>query len=126
MSTRITITVGQLSCLAELNDSDCAGRICQALPIRARTTTWGQEVYFDIPLACPEADDARQDVQVGELGYWPAGKAFCIFFGPTPASGPDGQPRAAGKVNPIGRVVGDAAVFQAVEDGQEVVLAAAT
>jgi len=126
VSREITITIGQVSCTAELNDSECAGQIYDALPIRAQTSTWGQEIYFDIGVACPQADDAREDVQVGELGYWPVGKAFCIFFGPTPASGPDGQPRAASKVNPIGRVTGDPAVFQAVSGGQEVVLAAGT
>jgi hypothetical protein len=62
---------------------------------------------------------------VGELGYWPPGSAFCIFFGPTPAS-VDDQPQAASPVNVLGRIEGDAAAFRSVRDGQEVVLERAT
>jgi len=109
---------------AELNDSPTARAIEQALPIEASAKTWGDEVYFSIPAACEASDDARADVVVGELGYWPAGNAFCVFFGATPASGADGRPRAAGKVNPIGKVLDEATVLRAVADGQAITIAA--
>lgn len=124
MSKEIFITMGQVRCRAVLNDSPCAAAIHEALPIEASANTWGEEIYFGIGVDFDLADDAREDMDVGELGYWPPGKAFCIFFGRTPASGPDGKPRAAGKVNPIGRLVGDPGVLNAVGDGETVQLAA--
>ncbi|HUS46708.1 MAG TPA: cyclophilin-like fold protein [Phycisphaerae bacterium] len=126
MSQRITIRIGDRSAEAELNDCDCAKKIWAALPIEAVANTWGEEVYFDISVRCELSDDAREDVAVGELGYWPTGTAFCIFFGRTPASGPDGRPRAASKVNPIGHLIGDARVFEKVRDGEKIVLSGKT
>ncbi len=55
--------------------------------------TWGDEIYFAIPVSLKE-DGPRATVEVGDLGYWPPGRAFCIFFGPTPASRGD-EVRAA-------------------------------
>jgi hypothetical protein len=63
--------------------------------------------------------DARAEVEVGELGYWPVGRAFCIFFGPTPAS-TDERPRAYSPVNVLGRVLGDVTCFRAVREGTRV------
>jgi hypothetical protein len=121
MSSRITITAGSVTMEAELNDSPTAQAIWEALPITGRANTWGDEVYFTIPVQAEEEADARADVEVGELGYWPVGRAFCIFFGPTPASdGP--QPRAASAVNILGGVLGDATRFRQVSSGTEVTL----
>jgi hypothetical protein len=122
MPNRITITAGSVTLDAELNDGPTAQAIWEALPISGRANTWGDEIYFTIPVQAEEEPDARADVAVGELGYWPVGSAFCIFFGPTPASdGPD--PRAASPVNILGRVLGDATEFQQVPGGATVVLA---
>jgi hypothetical protein len=109
---------------AELNDSATAQLIWEALPITGRASTWGDEIYFDIPVRAGQAPDARADVEVGELGYWPAGSAFCIFFGPTPVSSGD-QPRAASPVNVVGRVLGDATAFRKVGAGATVTLSKA-
>ena len=124
MSKRIIVTAGGVSAEAELNDSPCAEAIRLALPIASVAATWGEEVYFDIGVQCDLAKAARAEMAVGELGYWPTGRALCIFFGRTPASGPDGAPRAASAVNPVGRIVADATVFEAVRDGQEITVAA--
>jgi len=62
------------------------------------------------------ASDARADVEVGEFGYWPVGRAFCIFFGPTPASRGD-KPRAASPVNPVGHLLDDPAPLRRVKNG---------
>ena len=116
----IKITAGSVSATAQLNDSASASAIWDALPIKARANTWGDEIYFSIPVQLGE-ENGREVMEVGELGYWPPGHAFCIFFGPTPAS--RGQEiRAASPVNPLGRVVGDARVFKAVRSGEAVTL----
>lgn len=122
MGRRIVISAGSVRAEAELNDSSCAQAIYQALPITARASTWGQEIYFAIPVECSEAADAREKMVVGELAYWPPGNAFCIFFGPTPASGRDGVPRAASPVNPVGKLLGDAGALRQVRDGEKITI----
>ena len=123
MEHRITIVAGSVTMDAELNDAPTAQRIWESLPITGRAMVWGDEIYFEIPVAVEQAPDARADVEVGELGYWPVGRAFCIFFGPTPVSAGD-QPRAASPVNILGRVLGDATVFRQVSAGATVTLSA--
>lgn len=120
MSERIIrITAGSVSAEAELQDNATADAIWNALPITGSGSTWGDEIYFTIPVKAAPAPGASADVNVGDLGYWPPGSAFCIFFGRTPASsGP--EPRAASPVNVFGRVRGDAAVFKSVADGETV------
>ena len=113
---KITITAGDVALEAELNDSQTANRVFENLPLEGRANVWGEEIYFEIPLELPAEPDARANVAVGELGYWPTGQAFCIFFGPTPVSTGD-QPRAYSPVNVFGRVNGDAKQFLAVEAG---------
>ena len=124
MPNRITITAGSVSLDAELNDSPTAQAIWDALPITGRANTWGDEIYFEIPVRAEQSPDARADVEVGELGYWPVGHAFCIFFGPTPVSSGD-EPRAASPVNILGRVLGDATALRQVPSGSTVKLAKA-
>lgn len=117
----ITIRVGKVSMQAELNESPTAAKIWEALPIEASANRWGDEIYFEIPVVEQASAQAREEVEVGELGYWPPGHAFCIFFGPTPvSSGP--QPRAYSPINPIGRVKGDPTLFKSVRSGERVYL----
>jgi hypothetical protein len=111
----IKITSGNITAFAELNDSPTAQAIWDALPIAARANTWGDEIYFPIPVKRGQEPDAREIVQAGELGYWTPGHAFCIFFGPTPASKGD-EIRAASAVNIIGKVDGNPRVFKKVKD----------
>jgi uncharacterized protein len=114
----IRITAGKVSVKARLGDSRTAAAIWDALPIEATAETWGDEVYFDIGIdAEPEAP--REVVELGDLGYWPPGQAFCIFFGRTPASRSD-EIRPASAVNVVGRVDGDPKVFKAVRAGARV------
>ena len=116
---KIRITAGMVSAEAALNDSPTATQIWEALPIEGRGNTWGDEIYFAIPVEAKQEKDAREIVTVGELGYWPPGSAFCIFFGRTPAS-TDDRPRAASAVNILGRIQGDATVFKTVSSGTRV------
>lgn len=116
---KIKITAGEVSATATLYDNDTAGAIWEALPLTAWGNRWGDEIYFNIPVHLPEAGDAREVMEAGELGYWPPANAFCIFWGPTPASQGD-ESRAASPVNPFGRLTGDPNVFDAVSGGTEV------
>ncbi len=124
MSHRIVIEAGSVTVQAELNDSRTAELIWQALPITVQANTWGDEIYFGVPVQAVQADDARAEVEVGDLGYWPVGSAFCIFFGPTPVS-TGAQPRAASPVNVVGRGLGDATAFREVGGGSAVTLSRA-
>lgn len=113
---RIRITADDVSATATLNDSSTADAIWAALPLEAQANIWGEEIYFGIPVHLDVADGASDVVDMGDLGYWPAGHAFCIFFGRTPASKSD-EIRAASAVNVFGRVKGDAMVFAGVPGG---------
>jgi hypothetical protein len=118
---KIRITAGAAEAEAVLNDSATADRIWEALPISARANVWGDEIYFSIPVSDAPSSDAREVVGMGELGYWPPGNAFCVFFGPTPASQGE-EIRAASPVNPIGIVSGDAKAFKKTRAGDTVTI----
>jgi len=113
--------VSELNVEAELNESKTAQLIWEALPIEAKTNLWGEEIYFTIPVKTGVERGAKEVVSAGELGYWPTGHAFCIFFGPTPASRGD-EIRAASAVNVIGKVLSDPKVFQKAKDGAKITL----
>ena len=119
MEKKIRIKAGSEEAEADLNDGATAQEIFQALPIEARVSTWGDEIYFAIPVKAPLEKNAQELVEVGDLGYWPSGDAFCIFFGPTPMSRGN-EVRPASAVNVIGRVSGDARVFKKVPSGSKV------
>ena len=121
---KIKIIIGELLMEGKLNDSTTAGKVKGALPIRASMNTWGEEIYFTIPVDTELDETACEEVEMGDLGYWPTGKAFCIFFGQTPMSTP-GKIIPASAVNIIGRIIGNAARFKEVMQKGEVVLEAA-
>jgi len=116
---RIVVTAGEIRMEAELRDTPTAQAIVDALPLEASANVWGDEIYFDVPLELPLEDGAKADVNVGDVAYWPAGPAFCIFFGPTPVS-TSARPRAYSAVNVFGRVAGDATALKAVAQGAPV------
>ncbi len=115
---RIKIEAGGVAAFAVLNETKTAGAVWNALPIEARGNTWGDEIYFSIPVTLPD-DGAQEVVDMGDLGYWPPGKAFCIFFGPTPAS-TGTEIRPASPVNVFGKLEGDARAFRSVRSGTTV------
>ena len=121
MEKKISIQVGELKVDAALNDSKTAQSIWDGLPMEARVNLWGEEIYFAIPVKTGLEQGARDVVSAGELGYWPTGHAFCIFFGPTPASR-GAEIRAASAVNVIGKVLSDPKVFLKVKDGAKILL----
>lgn len=115
---RMRIVAGSVNVTSTLNDSSTARAIWNALPIEESGSTWGDEIYFGIPVHHDE-DAAQEVVEMGDLGYWPPGHAFCIFFGPTPASRGD-EIRPASPVNVVGRVEGDPIVFKTIPSGTRV------
>ena len=117
---RIRITATPVVMEAELNQSRTAQRIWEALPIEAPGNTWGDEIYFSIPVDA-ETDNAQEVVELGELAYWPPGTAFCIFFGPTPMSR-GAEIRPASPVNVVGKLIGDPEMFKQVNDGTVVTI----
>jgi hypothetical protein len=118
----ITINAGEIEVQAELNDSETAAAIHEILPVEGTANLWGEEIYFEIDLALEPEADAREAVEAGDLAYWPEGRAFCIFFGHTPAS-TDGRPRAYSPVNVFGRITGDASRLNRVPHRQKLVVA---
>ena len=110
---RIIIRIGNLRLEAELNDTPTARQIAAVLPLQTSFNTWGDEFYFAIPVEADLDDSAQEVVDIGDLGYWPPGKAFCIFFGPTPVSQP-GKIMPASAVNVVGKVLGDATRLKSV------------
>ena len=117
---QIKITAGPVVVSATLNDTATAAMIWDALPIEASANTWGDEIYFAIPVAA--GDEAGQEVvDLGDLAYWPPGSAFCIFFGPTPMSRGN-EIRPASTVTVVGKISGDPTVFKQVASGAPVLI----
>ncbi len=119
MGVTIKIKAGSIEMNAELNDGPTSQEILSKLPVQGSVNRWGEEIYFDIPVHQQLEPGARAEMEIGELGYWPTGNAFCIFFGPTPASSGD-KPVAASAVTILGKVIGDATAFTAVKDGERI------
>lgn len=109
----IKITIGNLVMRGELNNTLTARKIAEVLPLERTFNTWGEEIYFEIPIDAELDESAKKEVNLGDLGFWPTGQAFCIFFGQTPISS-SGKILPASPVNIIGRVVGDATKFKDV------------
>lgn len=108
----------------ELNDTNTAREIWKALPIESSASTWGDEIYFTVPVKLPD-ENPRSLVQKGDVAYWPPGKAVCVFFGPTPVSGP-GEIRPYSPVNVIGKASGDLSILKSVKDADSVKLLSAS
>ena len=116
MGLKITLQMGEVQVSGELSDSPTALAIGQALPLEARLSTWGEEIYFTIPVEAALDETAKELVEYGDIGYWPRGSALCLFFGPTPISGP-GEIRPASAVNIVGKLFGDIQRLKEVTDG---------
>jgi hypothetical protein len=117
----IRIVVGHVVLDAELNDTPTALKMADILPFKGPFNTWGDEIYFTVPVDAGLDESAREEVEMGDLGYWPQGRAFCIFFGPTPMS-TGGRIIPASAVNIIGRVRGDVLRLKEVMEEHEVAL----
>ncbi|HHP50561.1 MAG TPA: hypothetical protein ENM97_01440 [Moorella mulderi] len=113
------LEAGDIKLKIALNDTFTARRVWESLPIEAEVNTWGEEIYFETPLDLPQ-ERPQETVELGQVAYWPRGRALCIFFGPTPVSGP-GEIRPYSPVTVIGKVVeGDLEGLKRVRDGEKV------
>ena len=108
--TPILIRIEDIQIDGVLNDSEAAHLVLDALPLDSSFSTWGDEIYFSIPVEI-DVVDGQEVVEDGDIGYWPPGHAFCIFYGQTPAS-KEGEIRAASEVVVIGKIKGDTSVLK--------------
>ncbi len=115
----IMITVGDIKIQGELYDTSTAKDIERILPLEGTVKRWGDELYFEIPLTADMEGAACEDVDVGDLCYWPEGPAFCIFFGPTPVS-TSKRPKAYSPVNIFGCTLDDPKILQTVKNGSRI------
>lgn len=102
---KINIFVNNKKFEAELNDTQTAQKIYQILPFKAEAGFWGEEIYFELPLKM-ENENPIEELEIGDLAYWPPGKAFCIFYGKTPAS-TGKAPKPASPVTLVGKIKGN-------------------
>ncbi len=116
MGLKILITAAEVQVAGELNDSPTAQAIGRVLPLEAKVSTWGEEIYFSLPVKAGLDATAQEVVTYGDIGYWPSGSALCLFFGPTPISRP-GEIRPASAVNLVGKLSGDIHRLKEVEEG---------
>jgi hypothetical protein len=118
---KIMIKSGSFSRAGIIYDTPTGNQIYNNLPIKGRVNRWGKEIYFSIPVEANLEVGASDVVAKGDLAYWPVGNAFCIFFGPTPASRKD-EIRAASPVNVFGQVEGDLENLEKVKNGSEIIV----
>jgi hypothetical protein len=116
---RIRFAFEQLSLEADLLDTVTAKAVLAKLPYDARVMTWGEEVYFDVPVTASREQDARAVVTPGEVAYWPDGPCIALGYGRTPISQGD-ETRLASPCNIFGKLMGDAKLLAEVKAGSRV------
>ncbi len=108
---------------AQLDDSDISNAIWLDSPHKLDINMLGSMIYCDMPLKVVLPKEGRtEDMEVGDIAYWPGPGAFCIFFGPTPLSGEDGKPVAPYPMIKIGKVIGDCSEMEHAGDRQRLVI----
>ncbi|MCA1847793.1 MAG: hypothetical protein LC704_02180 [Actinobacteria bacterium] len=117
MARYLTIRGEEVDLKVDLGGGSTAEEIWGHLPFEGSANFWGDEIYFEIPVSVGPEDEARETVEVGDVGYWPQGKALCLFFGPTPAS-VDEKPRAASPVTVVGRISEGLDNVERIESGE--------
>ncbi len=118
---QILVCIEDMELRGQLFDTLCAKAIIEKLPIEAEPEEWGDEFYFEIPVTFPLDETSTVNVKIGDIGYWPPGRALAIFFGPTPISkGPDPVPASA--VNIVGKITDDAALLKKAKGARKIII----
>ena len=123
-SHRLRIRAGRTELEVALEDTPTVAALLEALPFESSAQTWGEEVYFDAPIAVDLEPHARQIVEPGTVCFWVEGSALALPFGRTPIS-TDARPKLASRCNVLGRVLGDSRVLAKVRAGDKVSVEAA-
>src|SRR5712671_819334 len=121
--TRIRFDFGTLTLDAELLDTPTARAVAAALPISSSALTWGEEVYFEVPIEVAREPGARAVVTPGEVAYWPDGHCIALGFGRTPISQGD-ETRLASPCNIFAKAVSDVKVLAQIKAGTTISVAA--
>lgn len=116
---KVLITCAGLSFEAELFETKTTQIILSEMPLNGSANIWGEEIYFPVSFTAKLEEDATEEVEVGTIAYWPPGKAFCIFFGPTPVS-TSLKPRGYSPVNVCGKIHGDLAGLRTISPGEKI------
>lgn len=119
MSTKIRVEWPKGSLTATLRDTPTTAALLKALPVKGSANTWGDEVYFSIPVQAKLENDAKQVVEPGTVCYWVPGSALALPFGPTPIS-EGAMPKLASPCNVLGKFDGDAKTLKTCRDGDTV------
>lgn len=121
---KISIDVGDVKMKGVLKKTPLGEAVREALPLKGWVNRWGDEIYFTIPLHREISQGEGQTrMEVGDLAYWPAGRAFCIFFGPTPL-GHEGEILAASDVEVFGHLISQESLLKEVQDGESILVEA--
>jgi len=120
MEKVIKINIDDIELEASFNDTKTAETIWKALPLSAIINTWGNEIYFPIPISI-DPERGQDVVDIGDLGYWPTGNAFCIFYGRTPTSQGE-EIRPASTVTVFGKIAGDATILKKVSGHNKITI----
>ena len=117
---KIKIITSEVEMEAELNQTETAKAIWEKLPIEGKVNTWGEEIYFEIPVEM-DLEDGVEVVNEGDIAYWPDGHCFCIFFGKTPVS-TKSKIKPASAVTLVGKLLGDPKEWKKVKAGQKITI----
>ena len=117
--SKIELSIGDVTLRAQLLDTPTAQAICAALPIQSVARTWGEEVYFAVPVNVDKETDAKDVVESGELAFWVEGSCIAIGFGPTPISNGD-EIRLAAKTNIWGKSIDDVRQLVHIKEGDAI------
>lgn len=120
MGKEIVIKAGEVVLKGEMKDTTLSEKIYQSLPFTSIAKRWGKEIYFEIPVES-KIEKVVEEVEKGDIAYWPEGRCMCIFFGPTPVS-KGGKIIPASAVEIIGKITSDCTACENVRDGEKIIV----